>query len=845
MNNPFYITFDKVPISLIQQKILNNKCLIFCFKEKYTHDNLDENTFKIFNETLTEEELKKISQMFILIKGKMSLLKIKEHYESATLVSKSFLQYFNHNNYILSDHELVIPMLELENNNAVIYKKMYNSSLSSKYLLDIYKMKNVYSSINFKEYLDILFNLEETKYWEDKHEINMTNEFINRRYPYSDILQRKELDRGEIKCSKDIINKLNNLPILDNYNITPVIQKESYSSFFNNIKTSKYQEKPFYILQQMGNIPSKKDIYDILTSESIALNEKNVLVLVIALLISKDLCHLIINNSYILKSISEILNKHKPILKYVMGYAWLSLYIEECIIKHNLTINHRCVFSHDTIYYLPSFSFSLDDIHQNPYLSIPISNLELNINQNYMGAIPSYHSDKYYGIENIKTIEKRILLFVNGNSKFNILDGMDWENYSLTGSVIPACCPKMPILYELTDGKDENTRWLNYFKNYYQKSDLDLMCNCKSIFTFMDNIIKLTKLLSKNIYENFNKICEINIIPIKNYFLIINSDYIKHNINNLKKQLNNKNLTVEHILEDINTPVIREYFYKIYTDIKFKINNSFRETFPESKNSLYQEYYKMCSPDELNIIISNNIPMGEYYDSEFYITNNDLLKNNDNKVILKLAENIKFKISSPNLHRNIEVFRIKGDFIAAVSRFHLPCVRAYFTYNKVVNNYEPKLYGLPSWVSAMMTNINIDYKYFAGIKNPIDIINKYRERGFGTILNQTELKHAILYNSKIPEYHTKYNLDLSNQEDIYNFLGPKNINHPIFKAPHCHNDYVLSDIISNIRDIEKFYDYKHNYNKQKSNIDIFKFKTIDSSGEITPLAKWAIIGYLS
>ena len=37
-----------------------------------------------------------------------------------------------------------------------------------------------------------------------------------------------------------------------------------------------------------------------------------------------------------------------------------------------------------------------------------------------------------------------------------------------------------------------------------------------------------------------------------------------------------------------------------------------------------------------------------------------------------------------------------------------------------------------------MTLINIDYKYFAGSKDPIEIINKYRQRGYSLPLNDSE-----------------------------------------------------------------------------------------------------------
>ena len=44
---------------------------------------------------------------------------------------------------------------------------------------------------------------------------------------------------------------------------------------------------------------------------------------------------------------------------------------------------------------------------------------------------------------------------------------------------------------------------------------------------------------------------------------------------------------------------------------------------------------------------------------------------------------------------------------------------------------------------------NIDYKYFAGTNNPIEIILKYLQRGYGTILNSNEIKLIIERNKDL------------------------------------------------------------------------------------------------
>ena len=94
------------------------------------------------------------------------------------------------------------------------------------------------------------------------------------------------------------------------------------------------------------------------------------------------------------------------------------------------------------------------------------------------------------------------------------------------------------------------------------------------------------------------------------------------------------------------------------------------------------------------------------------------IKSTENYMVMKISENIKFKLISIDLIHPMEIFRVKDkDFFSTVGRFHLPCVRSFYDGNNV--------YMLPSCITAMLTGYNIDYKYFAGVRDPIDIITKY------------------------------------------------------------------------------------------------------------------------
>jgi hypothetical protein len=104
------------------------------------------------------------------------------------------------------------------------------------------------------------------------------------------------------------------------------------------------------------------------------------------------------------------------------------------------------------------------------------------------------------------------------------------------------------------------------------------------------------------------------------------------------------------------------------------------------------------------------------------------------------------------MQRPIETFMVIGeDFFKTVARFHLPCVRAYYTGNNV--------YMTPTFITAMMTNVNVEYKYFSGQRDPVEILNKYRTRGFGTLLNNKEKEYVYTYNKEHKQYCNMYNLN--------------------------------------------------------------------------------------
>ena len=94
--------------------------------------------------------------------------------------------------------------------------------------------------------------------------------------------------------------------------------------------------------------------------------------MVSALLLSKNYCHLILNNKKFLKLLYSkkfflklnkknfsynFYEKYYLMLKYCISYAWIILYKEEQIVKTNINIKNRFVFDIETANLLPYFPY--------------------------------------------------------------------------------------------------------------------------------------------------------------------------------------------------------------------------------------------------------------------------------------------------------------------------------------------------------------------------------------------------------------------------------------------------------------------------------------------------------
>jgi hypothetical protein len=154
---------------------------------------------------------------------------------------------------------------------------------------------------------------------------------------------------------------------------------------------------------------------------------------------------------------------------------------------------------------------------------------------------------------------------------------------------------------------------------------------------------------------------------------------------------------------------------------------------------------------------------------------------------------------------------------------------------------------LPSFITSLMTLTNIDYKYFAGIKDPIDILNKYRMRGYGTMINKNEKFYMTRHNCTDDKYKTIFDVELKNKDSIKRHYGSKTLTNKMFRIQQNYNnknpnEYRAPDIgyINTVDDLKQYYIEKYNYDRNKSTVNFFGYKSIGDNGDIIPLQKYIL-----
>jgi hypothetical protein len=865
-----------------------DKVFIICMKRNFDVSKCTH----IYDEIISNEEFKGICNNLVIIQAPTKILYNNMYKYIAKTVTKNMLEKMFGDVFKFNEQEVIIPLIELTENTVNKIMTLTNGDYVISDLRDFISLVNYYNRLNKKivseKLTNIIYNLRESKFWCDKRHcpLNINSGFTERQFPIRPDYSVKVpylygINKRRTEESNHIINEIET-PHKDHYDFVDDcqdnkvdVEAEPIVKTINADKVNTYEfvegnessnvivkvreqnapEKkffqinhtyidvgtdlkklPYFANTDMGLLKIKMEEVNELFSGLTSVKEQYDLFN--ALITAKDYCHMVLNNKFILEKMQPHFKKFAPLYKYLFGYGWLCMYIEECIFKTKTTIKHRYVFDIDTASKLPIFPFSEKDIYQNPYLTCLINRNLSNPVNNMLGV--SQIQKHEYGICNFDTFKKRLNIFMTGKSDKDIFVGVDWSKFALSGSMIPACIQKNPPLLKLSDqSKSIDEQYVEYFNKFYGSSDIDIMYigDNNSFFKDIDAFIQTVKRNS-----NFVETSKMEIEPDKRLTISFTRKFFELREKDII-DTTKTDWTVDDIISHIGSPEIKEYIYKFYVDHKYKMNIQVRNDNKE-KSEFLTSFLRYSNQDDINIIFSNTPlffdenqpPSASDYIYRYNDLSNTKVDADKNEIVVKICDSVKFDITLSNLLRPMQLFKIKGtDFFTTVARFHFPCVRGFYNNNKV--------YLLPSCITANMTGINLGYKYLTGIRDPIELVNKYRMRGFGFILNENEKKYIIEYNKRVENELIK----IKDDSEIETYFGARKLNDKIY----CGNDETLKD---RVKDVQYMIDFKLDnkfstigcyYNPRQLGLNMDAFVSINNEGDVEPYQDWIPKAYYS
>jgi hypothetical protein len=796
------------------------------FQEIYVlvKKNDEQIPIKFYMKEVGNDILEQMKDNLILWKVSVDILKNKKMFDRFCIFTKECCDMFNQFGFTFKDHNIVVPILNVSFKNLVDYlgnsegytlDKLYNLILLSDYFGDDFK--NVKCQMHLQTKIK---NLEESNYWEMPYNClsNLTKSFKGRKFNKS-FMKKMTLSEGQNKKEDDD---------REDY-LDMIFKPNKYVDASNIIEKNGYK---LYNMAASCNY-SKDEIHGLLK----CLDNKNRYYLFANLMVSKKYCHLVVNNEKVLDLMKNELHSKAPLFRYLMGYAWLRFYFEESIKKRNITIEDEFIFDINTASKLPIFPFDIKFPKMNPYMPIMVSDEVLKPETN-IGGIKNY---KFYetskqfcnqGICTLNEFKRRLNLFVSNNADLNLFNDVEWDKWkiSISGSIMSACLQKQHPLVNMFNEKTEDERLIRYFNEYYASSDIDVMFWYDNTLEYMDAVENFFNQIVVNTCVVYTPYAEPEHVKLNRLFQLhycVNDDWVKKNIVN-------ENITFDFVCKNVDDsqivslfkPFIKEAYKKhIATELK-----DFNEEEMKNLKRRYPDYFKELDDFDIKIHINLN------------------KENKEPSNTVKI--NYKYRITSPYFNHPLEIFKIYGSGqMGAVSQFHLPCVRALYNGNNV--------YMTPSCITSHLTYMNIDYKYFAGTTDPIEIINKNRMRGFGTWLNEAEIKDFLKYSFQVPFWNNLYGGNPNTKLGITSSMGCLPFSHKLFHprminadeyydAPpvsldNGYNDSFKGDEIIGINDFIQ--EIKSKYKNKYVYDGMDKFVTIDSTGYIKPLEKWIIEAY--
>ena len=805
MQNPYIcgaMTMCKIEDKIVYINSLNRKTFKEFFKNiyiLYLDNNFTDDNTEISNLIISAEYYSRIKNNIVIKQIPLKFLDI----------SKNLLTFIKEEDLLIS-YEPVSVVCSLININKNVINSFLTQFNGIATMTDIFNivMLNNYLNYNDYNYIKIVNNLQESNYWcsDINCYINVNTYYDNRtfEYKFNKIL---DIENDKDKC----------------YNDSLILDKNKVSSIYT---------RHYYISK---TVPFKKSEITPLFDK---LRSKIKYMLILNCLVSKDYCDIILNNNTTLEYLNQELSRNNKMYKYIhfiiehcMSYAWLIMYIEESIKQSRIQETDRFVFPIDTASNLPYFPCYPENPNSSPYMPLLVCKRILNPINNNLGVkmqllLDSRNNKIVSGkdiniVNNYELFDNKLLLpgiitlpvFINRLNVFmleaihsyNLFSNINWDNIAISGSIIACCLPRYNPLM-LNTMQNNKLDFIQYVKLYYNNADLDIMCTLKGV-DFIKKSYHIFNTLNDNISTIFTLVnsCTATLEENLNVKIFINHTFL---LDNAITQFTLKELIDNP--DNINYKTVLYEFYKTY---KYEKNI---KDYEKIKNDIILDQNKIDIDIGNNNIKTIDIKYKTYFN--LVSIDNTSIITSKRDISLEIIENHKFKIKSDLIKRTIEIFPIRYDtFFSTVARFHLPIVRAYYSNNNV--------YILPSCISACMTFMNIDHRYFIFTKDPINILEKYKKRGFGTYLSTQEKKKMLS--------HKQY----------VNYFKSNEYNNELFmfkKSRKISNVYTIEQ--NNIVDAYiKIFNFE-NFNISNDNISklIFNKNCIHPDGDVILFKKWLI-----
>lgn len=802
--NPLCIPLSGSKIGFSKNKILKEaygKIYVLCLSDDCNDTSCFQNIFK--NDTDLAVLISTHIKSLKLVEFPTHFMNIPSVRKRLCVVKRDILQDLL--NEDTSNEILVYVMIETCCSDVNRMAKMFKNNNKFEKFIKL-RILTGYHNINHGQVDDYMLDLSkrivDIKYWQNKNNCNISifKDIEMRKFTLSE--KNWNIDQDMVK---DNMNKLFNMINEKKISTTGYPKKMTHNSSLpinsksdkiikcveykndikimtSNSKTKKYPSKINYYVTNTNLLNIEPEIFiELMTTNSIS--NKIKYYIMCAFLSSKDYCHYVLN-SKILECCSHIIKKYEYVFRYVFSYAWLSLYLEEYKKGIFSRTTDRFVVELSCAALLPDFKYN--EPFQSPYL-VRISGLDMKNNINSI-------KDTYQkGIIDVPTFEKRLNIFCTGNAKINIFENADWQNMVVTGGCMAAILPKYNPLFDIFDATTEDDKFNSYCREYYAHSDIDVACNHNNAIDFMNHIDNLKNLIHKNLSSFCNK-PEVEIVSRKTVALHINLSVLK------KKCISGEiNMDYDFLINNKFNNDVKQLFYEYYIENKLKANRETRKNNSTKTNNI--SIMSFCPINDTTLVFNNIVTLNNFenrnpknnsgHSLDFYLYHDD-------DIFIKFSETLKYRIESPQLLHPIECFLIgSNDFMSCISKFHLPCVRSYYN--------GKTCYLLPSAITAYKTFVNININYFVGSRDPITIINKYRQRGYSTLLNEFEVKQFVSFIVTQPVmcklYEVKYgDIEKSMTNKILNYIGIGcKLFYPRKYAPELFFDNFTSSYCKNIK----------------------------------------------